>query len=265
MSDLKTASNQSFIPYIGISTGIHLVTVIVVAGWWGTAQVQHVSVSGAPAPITLMIMGDSLPTVNSGTTPQKQDHRALPLEESVSVVQTIRPAELPMPDHGIHDTSKIMADIPVEKKTSLVQTTVPRMNREIVKVEVSGAAPNLLSNPIGKSGQAKENTVAGMTDNYLSHIRQRIENFKRYPPIARRLGEEGGMLFKVVIDKTGKLVRVDLLSSEASERLITAGQHAIQNAAPFDRLPDGWTDGLTLRIPIRFTMPSFSDDSPHVK
>jgi len=106
---------------------------------------------------------------------------------------------------------------------------------------------------LGHSGADPSESSDPAADTYLAQIRQRIDQFKRYPTLARRAGETGHMLFRLAIDREGKLAELDLISSEASDRLIAAGREAIEKAAPFGAPPVRWKGGLTVRIPIRFT------------
>ena len=129
----------------------------------------------------------------------------------------------------------------------------PGSQEQVARHDVADPAPRQsLLNPRGESGDSR--VVDGGMEPYLSHIRRKIEACKKYPVLAWRSGEEGEMIFSAAIDAEGKISRLELVSSHGTERLAQAGRQAIENAAPFDRPPAAYGQGLTVRIPIRFTL-----------
>jgi protein TonB len=109
----------------------------------------------------------------------------------------------------------IAAAAKVDAAPSAMQAPAPEPEKEVEEDAGGGAA--------GNEGQGESITEA--TSNYLSNPAP------RYPPMSRRLGEEGKILFKVFVDTEGKVKDITIQQTSGFKRLDEAALEAIR----------GWT------------------------
>ncbi|RYZ51833.1 MAG: energy transducer TonB [Proteobacteria bacterium] len=147
----------------------------------------------------------------------------------------IRASMLP----GMPAMSPNPEDVPKEKpKPVKPKTPKPKTAQTIAAVAKEDAAPTAMQAPApepekevedegggaaGNEGQGESITEA--TSNYLSNPAP------RYPPMSRRLGEEGKILFKVFVDTEGKVKDITIQQTSGFKRLDEAALEAIR----------GWT------------------------
>jgi periplasmic protein TonB len=74
----------------------------------------------------------------------------------------------------------------------------------------------------------------------------------RYPPQSRRLGEQGVVVLRVVIDESGRACSIQIESSSGHERLDRAARDAVASAAFRPYLEDGAPRRALVLIPIEF-------------
>lgn len=86
---------------------------------------------------------------------------------------------------------------------------------------------------------------------WLSGVRRRIMQAKRYPSEARARREVGSALVSVTISANGAVTSSVLIRSAGSAALDREAVAVMRRAAPFPRPPDG--KPTTLRIPINFS------------
>lgn len=78
----------------------------------------------------------------------------------------------------------------------------------------------------------------------------------QYPPLSRRLGEEGRVMLRVFVDERGLPVRVEMRTSSGHERLDNSAQEAVKQwkfvpARRGDQAVSGW-----VVVPISFSLRS---------
>jgi periplasmic protein TonB len=74
----------------------------------------------------------------------------------------------------------------------------------------------------------------------------------RYPPQSRRLGEQGVVVLRVVIDERGRACDIEIESSSGHERLDRAAREAVATAAFQPYFEDGAPRRALVLIPIEF-------------
>jgi periplasmic protein TonB len=74
----------------------------------------------------------------------------------------------------------------------------------------------------------------------------------RYPAQSRRLGEQGIVVLRVVIDERGRACDIEIESSSGHERLDRAAREAVATAAFRPYLEDGAPRRALVLIPIEF-------------
>ena len=74
-------------------------------------------------------------------------------------------------------------------------------------------------------------------DRYLNPLRDAIERHRIYPAAARPLGLQGTAVYQIVIDRAGRIHRLNVLRSSGMEVLDRAGETMIRAAEPFPPPP----------------------------
>ncbi len=90
---------------------------------------------------------------------------------------------------------------------------------------------------------------------YEALLKGLIEEHKEYPLAARKSGQEGRCLRRFVLNRNGKIKRIDKLSSCGHPFLDEAATRAIRSVGTFPPLPDDYKgDEATFIIPITFSI-----------
>jgi protein TonB len=91
-------------------------------------------------------------------------------------------------------------------------------------------------------------------ENYISLIVREIERRKFYPPLARRLGMEGKVVVRIVVDRGGKLKEVSVVKSSGNKILDRAALKLIEKCN-FPPLPPEYQKGVfDVEVPIRYEL-----------
>lgn len=103
------------------------------------------------------------------------------------------------------------------------------------------------------AGKAPQATT--LRDTYLQQVRTRIEEGRRYPLTARKLGQEGRVLVRFVIATDGGLEELELGESCGTRSLDEAALAALRAAAPFPAPPEEFfPDAAAMQIVIAFAL-----------
>jgi len=91
----------------------------------------------------------------------------------------------------------------------------------------------------------RENTITMDTTDlkytsYMLGLKRRIETIWEYPETSRRAGEQGELVIRFVIGKSGKLQEAEVVKSSGYPQLDKAATKALRDASPFNPLPDSW-------------------------
>jgi protein TonB len=73
-----------------------------------------------------------------------------------------------------------------------------------------------------------------------------------YPPLARRMGEEGRVTLRVLVDENGRPTRVDIQKTSGSSRLDEAARQAVLRAMFKPHMEDGRATTVYAIVPITF-------------
>jgi periplasmic protein TonB len=74
----------------------------------------------------------------------------------------------------------------------------------------------------------------------------------RYPPLSRRLKEQGTVLLKVLVDEHGEAKKIEIADSSGHERLDQAAVEAVAGATFRPFLQNGTARAMLVLIPIEF-------------
>jgi periplasmic protein TonB len=89
---------------------------------------------------------------------------------------------------------------------------------------------------------------------YRHALRDTLDQHKRYPRMARRMGLEGTVEVEVVVRADGGLAAPPrIVASSGHDLLEREVERMVGAAAPFPPLPAGWAEPTaTFRVPVRF-------------
>ena len=73
---------------------------------------------------------------------------------------------------------------------------------------------------------------------YARRLLARLDQYKRYPSLSLRRGEEGTVTIRLTLAADGRLVDIQT-TDDAPARLVEASLAAVRSAAPFPPLPSG--------------------------
>jgi protein TonB len=120
-------------------------------------------------------------------------------------------------------------------------------------IEYSGAAafaPRAISAP------QRTMDPAPLADRSIPKLVSAVEYVRepspRYPPQSRRLGEQGVVVLRVVIDERGRACNIQVETSSGHERLDRAAREAVASAAFRPYLENGAPRRALVLIPIEF-------------
>ncbi|MFH1564142.1 MAG: energy transducer TonB [Nitrospirota bacterium] len=74
---------------------------------------------------------------------------------------------------------------------------------------------------------------------YQKKVREKIEQVKLYPVLARRNGIEGQVKVQFTILSNGRVTTIELIKSSGNKILDDAAKNAIKHASPFSPIPEG--------------------------
>ncbi|OGR30482.1 MAG: hypothetical protein A2091_12380 [Desulfuromonadales bacterium GWD2_61_12] len=91
-------------------------------------------------------------------------------------------------------------------------------------------------------------------DAYLQVLRQRIEERRDYPLLARKGRQQGRAIVRFRLDRQGTLCETWLAVSTGSSLLDRAALRAVAEATPFPPLPPGIDVATTFDAPVIFRL-----------
>lgn len=101
------------------------------------------------------------------------------------------------------------------------------------------------------SGQAPRNSK----ERYLAGLRDQIARHQIYPQASRSFQEEGTVKIRLTLDRSGSLLKVELIESSGHKRLNDAAIRAAAKSAPYPSFPDDVSfQTWKILVPVRFTL-----------
>ncbi len=91
-------------------------------------------------------------------------------------------------------------------------------------------------------------------ESYVSLIIQEIERKKFYPPLARRLGIEGKVVVRIVVDRGGKLKEVSVVKSSGNKILDRAASKLMKKCNFPPLPPEYQKEVFDVEVPIRYEL-----------
>jgi protein TonB len=213
--------------------GIH----IGLLGWYVTQPVDLLLSSAQPADV-LSVSVIEMPAA----TPSVQPVDSQAVETNQQTTETIQEKAV---EEFVDNAVKIVKkkSISAQKKQTQVVDSHPQENKKQYEqtVATTGAAQPIPS-------AAMPVTAARYDANYLNNPAP------AYPPIARRLGEEGRVLLSVQVSGDGKPLNISVKQSSGYNRLDAAASKAVLNwrfvpAHQGESTMSSWVD-----IPVQFSL-----------
>src|SRR5208282_4728169 len=113
-------------------------------------------------------------------------------------------------------------------------------------------AEKFLAIRLPQKGGTADRDLAG--DPYLNRMMQKIERNRVYPPAADFIGTTSRLtIFSVVIEPSGAMNAITMLSTSGTPRLDEAGRLMITSSAPFPPLPPDYPQirtRIVVEIPV---------------
>ena len=92
-----------------------------------------------------------------------------------------------------------------------------------------------------------------MIENYIERVLEEIEKNKKYPRLALRLKQEGIVELKVIINKSGEIIKFEIIHASNFVSLNQAALNLIRNMSRLPEIPrEIEVDELSLNIPIDY-------------
>lgn len=166
--------------------------------------------------------------------PLQKNHEA-PIR--ISLEELPKPPEPPKPQPKPVQQAMPVRKVVVPVQKPLVETpkpvdpphvvSVPTPAKQLAPATVPVAQPRIVSNGESEASFARS-------------VRQKIESHKVYPAQAQSLGMTGSVTLLYVIDRSGKLLKVEIVTSSGSRLLDQAAVQAVRTTI-FQPIPeDAW-------------------------
>ena len=168
--------------------------------------------------------------------------------ESVTRLSFLQPAPIPeeveeQPEEPIEESPK-----KIEKVKEIVQKQPEK--REPPKVEQQ--VQQVASAPIDNIPQINEGIIRWEQERYLSDVMAHIEHNKWYPKIARRMGVEGEVKVRFVLNADGSAQ--DLHIENGPETLMAAARKTVERSMPLPRPPEKVDCPIECEFLMRFSL-----------
>lgn len=208
-------------------------------------------VAAPPAPTPVEVAPSAPPwPATSPEPPPTAPERARPDPELRSK-PVARPTEAAVPasaapQPAAPEPTATTADsvVPAASTETIVASTVP------AAVSASPAAATT-----GVASAATNGGHPGATVTYQTMLAAHLSRYKRYPPLARRRGEEGVATLRFTLDRFGRVTVATILASSGFERLDQSVLQMLERAQPLPAFPDDLTlETMTVNLPVSFRL-----------
>jgi protein TonB len=140
---------------------------------------------------------------------------------------------------------------PVEIATITPRVTVDPPDIPVLDIPMNDDASSAITIPVHASLPPPRNE-GRQTPKLVSSVEYVREPVPRYPPVSRRLREQGLVMLKVLIDERGVACSIEIENSSGYARLDHAAREAVARAAFRPYVEDGEPRRALVLIPIEF-------------
>lgn len=181
----------------------------------------------------------------------RQVAQALPKEVRVTFITPEHPAEAPKPQPAAPKTVPVVKKSVAPPPTPVVNTTPSPQAISFppaLPVPADAAAPVVAPPaPVPQAAPAQPKTISSGIE-YIQAPQP------EYPPLARRMGEEGKAVLRVLVNDKGRPERVEVQKSSGSARLDEAARRAVLRALFKPFVEDGDAVAAYAIVPIKFQL-----------
>ena len=162
--------------------------------------------------------------------------------------EALRPQPQPAAPKTVPVVKKTITRLtPVANTTPVINTTTPSPNAVTVPTSTPAPASEPAAAPAPAASPAQPKTITSGVE-YLQPPRP------DYPAAARRMGEEGKAVLRVLVNDKGRTERIELQRSSGSPRLDEAAKQALQRALFKPYTEDGKPVAVYVIVPITFQL-----------
>lgn len=148
--------------------------------------------------------------------------------------------------------------VPVLKKAVTPPTPVPVVNTTPSPKAISAPATQPAAEPSAPATAAPAAPPAPAAPAQPKTISSGVEYVQapdpKYPPAARRMGEEGKAVLRVLVNDKGRAERIEIQKTSGSPRLDEAAKQAVQHALFKPYMEDGKAVAVYAIVPITFQL-----------
>lgn len=230
----------------------HAVGLYALMQWSGSHEAERLTTREVAAPVYLTWIAPAAPSTSSTTPPLVEP---LPLRRPAA-----RPLPLPLPLHPPTPVLAAVAGLDLPPQAAPIASDAPVMSSEPVttvsgeaSAARSGSVASVPAEPPASLSAVAAPTAAPRTVNardvgYLTPPRL------SYPPLSRRLGEEGRVTLRVLVDEAGRPGEIHVGTSSGYPRLDDAAVQAARVARFRPYLVDGVAQRVWVLLPIAFSL-----------
>ena len=118
----------------------------------------------------------------------------------------------------------------------------------------SNTASSLESSQAGQEQTGVDSSRSDDFTLFLQDVRNRLEQAKSYPWLARIQGQEGTVRVQFMIDSSGEAHEIRLLESSRSMILDQEAVETVKRAGRFSHLPASWNKTIQVNVPLVFQL-----------
>ena len=119
--------------------------------------------------------------------------------------------------------------------------------------EATNALASRIEGPLGTATSAR--AIASPDSDYLAAIMAALARHKRYPDDARLRGEQGVVLVAFAVDRSGRVLSLDVRRSSGSTALDEAAEAMVRGAEPLPAAPQSYLGTrLEIVLPVSFDL-----------
>jgi protein TonB len=137
---------------------------------------------------------------------------------------------------------KVVKEVAKAKTPAKVQETpveTKKVSDEVVKETVISSAAT--------------QHINDLRSQYKAQLRSKIEENKHYPPMSRRLGQEGTVVVAFTLLKDGHIINITIDTPSPFERLNASALEAVKKVKRFLPIPDELGENkMDIKVPIKF-------------
>lgn len=209
-------------------------------------------------PLALIVLSHVglLYVLNSGLPSHTALAVSTPREVFATFIQP-EPAPTPVPETPKPVVSKPKA-VPVVKKTPkplpkpVVPDSAPTPQQEVEETPIQ--APPSFEPPAAAAPSAAPVAATPAPPKVVSGVEYIRKPNPTYPPIAKRMSEEGKVVLRILVNEKGRPERVEIQTSSGSARLDEAAKQAALDALFKPYMENGKPVAVYAIVPIDFSI-----------